>query len=302
MRQINGPRFLLWILAVIVTSGVLGACGNTSTGDATQAMGASDAARDDSRPLSTEERDLITEAEGILTQRCMARAGFRIFLTDGVEEPADLPYGNDDAEFARTHGLARGEVITTAARNTSDNGRYFAGLGDERRAAYLLALNGDTAHHVTVALPGGGSMSTSTRGCTAQAQTELYGDAADWFRVSVQVEAISATYLSGVTDDAAYRAALLAWTRCMARAGHPADSPADLRDRLAHRQDRAAELESALAEAGCSRGAGLTRTGEAIERRERARAFAGRQSLVETYQTMSSRALDRAGDLTNSAS
>lgn len=252
----------------------------------------------EARALTQEERATIDKAEGVLTQRCMVREGFKIFLTEPREQSKDLPYGNDDVQFARTHGLGLGAPVTSEAKHDTPNGRYFTALSDAEQTAYLEALNGDTEHEVTVAVDGQ-QVSASTRGCTAEAQDELYGSFTDWFRVSLRVQALTQLAGKNVAEDTDFLAARGAWARCMKQRGHMASSPAALREEFTQSRRPRKETKAAVDEARCARQTKLTATGQRLEGKYSKYLYGTHRQLVTTYQTMSVTALQRALEITS---
>ncbi|WP_375000820.1 hypothetical protein [Aeromicrobium sp. CTD01-1L150] len=256
------------------------------------------------RALTETEREVLAEAEGILTRRCMVSEGYEIFLSEPPEKGADLPYGNDDIEFAREHGLGLPEPVTDEDREDSENGRYFAGLSPQQQEGYLEALNGDPDHQVSTQVPGAGSVSASTRGCTAAAQGELYGDFEDWFTTSTRAEALPQRHRAEVVEDDRYRKAEDAWGRCMARQGHDVDSPAELRASMIEppgeeaatttSADDDAELAAAVAEARCGASTRLPDIGQQVEKERVEQAGEAERRLVRHYRSLSMDALERA--------
>lgn len=250
------------------------------------------------RALTKHERNVIDEAEGVLTQRCMERRGYRIFLTEPPEPAADLPYGNDDVEFAHQHGLGLGETLTTEERKSTLNGRYFTSLSEDQKNGYLEALNGSTDHEVSVRLSSGQTVAASTESCTAEAQRELYGDFADWFRTSSRVGNLPQRYMPKVAKDPRYRRAEKAWATCMRNRDHKVARPAELRAKWTRSPDRRAERAAAVDEARCGRKSDLPDIGQQVERKYRERTHDAHRRLIRHYQVLSVAALQRARDVT----
>ncbi|UYM07643.1 hypothetical protein [Solicola gregarius] len=271
-------RLLIALLAIVVTIAGCGAPRESADG------------APEGRTLTKAERAQISRAEGILTQRCMKQHGFRIFLTAPPKPPADLPYGNDDVDYARTHGLARGEQVDPS-RDGNANGRYFHGLSDTRSRQYLVALNGDVAHEVSVRI-GGTEVSASTRGCTSAAQRALYGDFGRWFRTSTRVENLGGQYRRAVGMNPQYRKVERAWRICMRHRGYETKNPSELR--LEFKGTTADERRTAIAEARCAEATGLTRIGTRLEEHYQHKVYADNTAYVRAYQQMSVRALRKA--------
>lgn len=259
------------------------------------------------RELTAAERDLLDEAEQTLTYRCMRQAGFEMYDAAPPEPAADLPFGNDDVSYARANGLGLGEVDLEQYRNQHPNMRYLKSLTPKRRDAYGTALNGEPGtDDVTVKLASGFAIRQSPDGCTAKAQTDLYGSFERWFRVRTQIENLPSQFMSNVFADRAYRLALANWSRCMARHGKRAEDPAALRERFTrlNQQDvvggsrpSAAEIAAAVTEAGCARKSGLVRIGNDLQRRYSKQTWAAHRELVLDYQEMSVAALAKANEI-----
>jgi hypothetical protein len=248
------------------------------------------------RPLTTAERAELADAEAELTRRCMEREGFQLHLTKPPAGPPALPYGNDDLRFARCSGLGLPTVDTGKLREADPNIRYVASLPAERQRAYGRALNGDPQQAMSAQLPDGSTDNMSRIGCSASAQSELYGDGERWFRVGAIVNYLPAEYLPKVGADRRFRTALAAWTACMRRAGHPVSGPDQLRAGFpAFRAvPSAEEIAAAIDEATCSRTSQLTATGLRLEREHQAMVYRAHRDLVLEYQTLSVAALARA--------
>ncbi|WP_327638056.1 hypothetical protein OHB24_06670 [Kribbella sp. NBC_00482] len=248
------------------------------------------------RPLTTAERAELADAEAEMTRRCMEREGFQVFLTKAPAGPPDLPYGNDDLQFARRSGLGLATVDTGKLRATDPNTRYVASLPADRQQAYGRALNGDPNQAMSAQLPDGSTDNMSRVGCTAWAQSELYGDGERWFRVSAIVNYLPAEYLPKIDADRRFRTALAGWTACMRRAGHPVAGPGQLRAGFpAYRTvPSAKEIAAAIAEATCSRASQLIAIGKRLEREHQATVYHAHRDLVLEYQTLSVAALARA--------
>ncbi|WP_217213101.1 hypothetical protein [Streptomyces sp. AC550_RSS872] len=128
-------------------------------------------------------------------------------------------------------------------------------------------------------LPAGGTISTTSTGCLAEAKGNLYGDTATWFRVNKIATSLTPLYVPHLVKDPRFVKAVEAWSRCMREAGHAYASPDEIReDRHALTQGRsaarahAAEVQLAVTEATCAVKTSLGKTARALERKYRAKS------------------------------
>lgn len=250
------------------------------------------------RALTTAERRTLADAEQLLVQECMRDHGFEYVIQRPPVPPPDLPFGNDSVRFAREHGLGLQRIDLAAARARDPNARYALGLSEERREAYSRALDGTTDKFVSVELPTGFVVNTSTVGCTADAGRALHGDYERWFQLRTRVEHLGSEYLPKVWQQPRVKTALVAWRRCLAAAGVRASSPGVLRSRFVDNASTTpAEKRAAVAEAVCARRTRLTAIGTALAERIRNETYRARARLVRDYQVFSVGALDRARSL-----
>ncbi|MEE1943293.1 hypothetical protein V1L54_28470 [Streptomyces sp. TRM 70361] len=275
-------------------------------------------AREGRQDLTAEELRTLDRAELILTARCMRARGFWYDSdASGSAPPAEqtarnpgrriFPYGINDVAWARTHGFGEagaGERHGRPSPARNANLRYFEGLSPKRQKEYQVSLGGTRAQTVSVRLTNGYTIQGSKDGCMSEAQHLLYGDFTTWYRASTIVNNLDAESSPKIFEDPAYKKAVSRWSSCMAGAGHPADSPQELRERFVERfgelpeeSREAVERRLAVAEAKCVRATGLARTGTVLEERyaEQERAF--RRAEIETRHRMRLDALPRAADI-----
>ncbi|MEU1574111.1 hypothetical protein ABZ519_23710 [Streptomyces collinus] len=240
------------------------------------------------QPLGAEERELLHDTEQTLLRQCMRQQGFRLWNVPlkPVPEQREFPYAVDDVTWAREHGYGSDLQERAEKLRTEDpNRRYFEGLTAEGRAAAKAALHGrDRRGGPSVTLPGGGVARRSGDGCTAQAQTRLYGDFARWFRTKTFTDNLTGLRTARVSAEPAFRKAVKDWSSCMRGKGHAYDDPGRARRAFtapmagktaaATGRTRSAEVSTAVAEAECARGSGLSEVAERLHRRhgERLRA------------------------------
>lgn len=257
--------------------------------------------------IDSAELDLLHTAEQVLLRDCMRQAGFEIWISprEPVPESREFPYGVDDVSWARRHGYGSDiERELTAARENDPNQRYFQSLPPERRAAALIAANGERPEGLTVTTPDGGTFNRSDRGCQTEAERQLYGDVAVWFRVVSTVDALDGIRTQRVLADARYTEAVRPWAECMRIAGRPYASPADLRTTLAPAMQslsRHEEISLAVTEATCAHSSGLAATAAKLDRQHGNDLRRQNQSDVDTLRRVRQDALPRARDLVESA-
>ncbi|MFI9155539.1 hypothetical protein [Streptomyces sp. NPDC053367] len=217
-------------------------------------------------PVSNAERSLLHDAEQTLVRRCMSRhgLGYRKVPEHAMKEQRDFPYVVDDVAWAREHGYGSElERRARALRDTDPNRRYARSLDPERRAEAMDVLHGRQRNALTVTLPSGAQVGRSDEGCTAEAERELYGDLAAWFRAQAVTQALSGLRRSQVIADPAYTRRVRAWSACMNRRGLHLSDPQAARARFLDAPGKATSTEerrTAVAEAQCALSSGLSDT------------------------------------------
>ncbi|MFF7871178.1 hypothetical protein ACFZCT_32705 [Streptomyces qaidamensis] len=290
------------------------ACLLTATACADEKPHATGSKRAAPRPLDDTERELLHDTEQTLLRQCMRQEGFRLWKVSlkPVPEQRAFPYVVDDVKWAREHGY--GSDIQQRAerlRAEDSNRRYFEGLPVERRAAAKAALHGrDRKGGPSVTLPGGGVVRRSGDGCTAQAQTRLYGDFARWFRTKTFTDNLTGLRMAGVSAEPAFRKAVKDWSSCMRGKGHAYDDPGQARRAFtapaagrtaaADGRSRSAEVGTAVAEAECARGSGLSEVAERLHRRHGERLRAEYREQVNERLRLEHAALLRVPGLSSS--
>ncbi|WP_215453338.1 hypothetical protein [Streptomyces sp. ATCC 21386] len=254
--------------------------------------------------LTEREQDLLHNAEEHLTVSCMAARGFRRWAVPRrpLPEDRDFPYVVDDAKWAARHGYgselqARRERL----RVNDPNQRYFSSLpaADQQRA--VAALNGEqSADRLEVRMPTGATAGRVADGCTAQAQEELYGDLAAWFRADMIAGALPALRHQQVSADSEFKAAVKKWSTCMRDRGLGYTDPYQARAAFtrssaphteAHQRQ---EVRTAVAEAQCADTSGLTATARSLDRRYDTRLRERYQDAVRDRLRLAHAALPRA--------
>ncbi|MEV4217585.1 hypothetical protein [Nonomuraea sp. NPDC049725] len=248
-------------------------------------------------PALTWRQELrIADAQQRLIRQCMNRHGFgyREDRELTLQESRPVRYVQDDVAWARAYGY--GSRI--GGKDGDDpNAAYRRGLTEARRAAFDAALDGGRgARLLTVRLPGGGEIRKRLGGCGEEADRELYGDPAEWFRVSKVAMSLGALYGDDLMRDARLTAAIRAWSRCMKAAGHPYADPQQARDAVLGRGPSgfAAERETAVADATCARATSLRAVATAREEHYRDRLRDRFGADLDAYRRLGLRAYERA--------
>lgn len=262
------------------------------------------------RGLTPSERLRVFDAGEVLVGRCMNRAGFAYWTSPrtGPEESRFLGYVADDVRWAREHGYgSRIREREDRERRSDANARYRASLSPERRAAYSEALDGGSAAAVLSAvLPGGsGTIRKRLGGCSAEAEKQLYGDAAAWFRADKVVGNLQPLYVPQLMRDARFTASLSDWSRCMARSGHAYPDPPAARAAATRRgqgldPERAFSVETriAVAEARCARESSLAAVGRERETHYRDGLRERYGDAMDTHRRLEFAAYERAVTVT----
>ncbi|MFE7411754.1 hypothetical protein [Streptomyces laurentii] len=231
-------------------------CANPPTAPAAATAPAASPARE----LSATERLRVSDAEQVLIERCMKRAGFSYWTEPrlSLEKSQPLGYVNDDVEWAGEHGYgSRIAAEIDRFRQANPNGTYRASLSAERRRAFDTALDGGSqARTLSAEIPtsvGGGTIRKRLGGCSEEAEKRLYGDPEAWFQADKVVSNLEPLYVPRVTRDKRFKTALTSWARCMRQAGFAYPDPTAAREAAARAASFATETRTAVAEARCAR-------------------------------------------------
>lgn len=235
------------------------------------------------RQVTDDEADLLFRAEQVLIRDCMVRQGFSYSAVprNPVPELREFPYVVDDVAWAGKYGY--GTVLMRRhdrAMTDDPNERYFRTLPPERQSQAVLARNGDAnTGDLVVRVDGLQHVRSSSKGCMAGAERELYGDLRTWTRARTVSDALESLRPSAVIADPRYTAAVGRWSRCMRERGHPYPTPAAAKDSVAPKQAdvedptvpipkqaSAAEIRLAVAEATCASRTDLAATARAVDR------------------------------------
>lgn len=265
------------------------------------------------RELTHAEEALVERVEEQLVKECMEKEGFKYWpgWVESAEERQGGGYVLYDVAWARKYGYgteidARAEKARLADRNAA----YTRALSGSELIRYNTALDGDPENGVvSVELPTGGTVQTTSGGCRAQSLGRLYGDFPAWFRAKKTAQNLTALYVPDLLKDPRFKRAVGAWADCMNEAGHPYADPPAIRaalPRLAQGMSpaaaRATEVEIAVAEATCATATPLVRTGRDLDREYRDKKLAPYHDALAAHQRMNLTALARAKALTGPVS
>ncbi|NGO81093.1 hypothetical protein G6045_36345 [Streptomyces sp. YC504] len=263
------------------------------------------------RDLTDAEEILVEHAESILVKECMEGKGFRYWVAPraSVAERQGGGYILDDVNWARTYGYGREfEKKAEQARLADPNAAYANALPKADLVRYTKTLDGDLSKgKLSVNLPSGGTVSTTSTGCLAEAKGKLYGDTATWFRVNKIGTSLTPLYVPHLVKDPRFVKAVETWSRCMRKAGHAYASPAEIREQrhaltqgMSADRAHATEVQLAVTEATCAVKTSLGKTARALEREYRAKKLQAYSEDIAAYQRMRLAALPRAENITDS--
>ncbi|MEV5355682.1 hypothetical protein [Streptomyces sp. NPDC052693] len=251
------------------------------------------------RHLTAAEREVLAQAEKILTRDCMRKEGFSFWVTPEIPEPLErlFPYVIDNKQWAAENGYGRGirDLRETSARN-DPNRRYFDGLSTARKAAAVTALNGPTPEGLEADVPGMGRIRHSDRGCVSDAQRVLYTDLRAWYRAKKITDALARSVTAAVVHDPELVPVTREWADCMHGRGLSYDKPQETREHFA-RGSRAGEFSTAQAEAACAQSTGLAATLRKLTRTHRQEIDSHHPTEVKNRASLEHKALSRAHDI-----
>ncbi|MFE9681885.1 hypothetical protein [Streptomyces sp. NPDC006285] len=250
-------------------------------------------------PVTAAERSLLYDAEQALVQRCMQRRHFTVWKVPEhpVPDARQFPYVLDDVGWAKEHGYGSDlERRVRALQESDPNKRYARALSPERRAAALTALHGGRPYDLRVKLRSGAEVTRSSEGCVAQAESELYGDVATWFRAEAVTQELSAERRRSVVGDPAFRAAVASWSACMRERGLRHADPDTARARFTSPSgtpSRRLEIRTAVAEARCAADSELAATADRLDR-HRSAVLRATYAVIRDRDRLQKTALPRA--------
>ncbi|MFF3670792.1 hypothetical protein [Microtetraspora malaysiensis] len=230
----------------------------------------------------------------------MQQGGFAYWVVEGDRAP-DFPYVLDDVNVARVHGYG---TAVSGKSSPHPNRVHGMSLPLDRRQAWLTAIHGRlTDGQFEATLPSGGRVRHSARGCTSQAQQQLYGDARTWFRVKEIKANLRAVKYEAVSGDPAFATAMAGWADCMRTQGQAFGSPGEIRAALDDSRQSGTEARwrrIAVTEATCAQRTGLSATVHSLDRHHEQRLQAEYREELVTWRRLALSALPRARTITAS--
>lgn len=253
------------------------------------------------RSLTEREKDLLHDAEELLTRSCMAARGFKVWVVprNPLAEDRDFPFVVDDVLWASRHGYGRDIQAQRERLRTSDpNRRYFADLSPTEQRRALDALHGrQSAKRLQVSTPNGMTVGRIDDGCVAQAQEELYGDLGVWFRVTTVTDALVEIRQRQVVADTEFTKSIKTWSTCMNAEGFHYADPHEARASFADPDNAVPwerEVRTAVAEARCATSSGLSGTARRLNQRYDDHLRRSYSDEVSTRLRLEIAALERA--------
>ncbi|MFF9021087.1 hypothetical protein [Streptomyces eurythermus] len=301
-------RGLIFVTAAL--SLALGACSASAgkradpDGAARPTVGVQGLAR--ALTLAPRTRQVLSEAETTLVERCMAKQGYEYFhepMTIEAARSADdgrtRELHGDDVARARREGFAIPALKGKPSRTERQQDAYLGTLTPERRASWERALYGDPGQRkITVEVPDVGTMEAPTSGCFAQARTTLYGDYEKWVRADAFVNARFLPVNKAVRKQPPYVAVTRSWSACMRARGYRFADPAAAA-RSVGSSGGAAGTRVAVASAECDRKTGRSRTHRELFARQTLRWVEEHRAQAEDFRETTLKALTRADGLSD---
>lgn len=184
---------------------------------------------------TTQETNLLAEAEAELTYRCLREAG----VDWRPPGPSNIPVASNPFR-----SISRSDLWLPLAGSLTDPeawAAYRATLRAKQTAmsaypppppGYEDAMYGESPREITIDIGNGGLLTIPIGGCASKVVEQLYGvDAASYHRA--RTAALVASKLMGeVVADETVAEATRAWSACMRRRGYRLSTPDDLRDPL----------------------------------------------------------------------
>jgi hypothetical protein len=140
----------------------------------------------------------------------------------------------------------------------------------------------------------------SSQGCQSEAERILYGDLPTWFQAKVTLDSLEQIRSQRVLADPQFTQAVKPWADCMRAAGHPYNSPTELREKALRDQKLPREREIALAvtEARCATDSGLAAKAKALDQEQAERLNRQYRTELDTAHRLQLAALPRARSVT----
>jgi hypothetical protein len=246
--------------------------------------------------VSTLQQTVLTEADTLLEQRCMAAKGF-------VYSAQATPSQQQALVQATEYGFG---VSSSADAATFGYGQPTSSGGPGRGIVFLggFASFGDLAKQPpawTVALlgfaPGVRIGPSSSAGCLTQANTELYGSGGG---LSDPVPSIAVQAGTWTQSDPRVLAVDAAWSSCMALRGYKYGSPQQAAQHDWPSTPTAIETATAVADVSCKQQVNLTNTWLTVEAAYQSALVGQDLTALSHLQASFQKTLNRAEELLTS--
>ena len=200
---------------------------------------------------------VLSQAEQIVTARCMRREGFRYPLPAArpdFDTPTTLAGQPLAIETARLEGYGFSQM------RDDDVQKFLSRLGPKRRARAREALEPARGSTVSVTFAGSYEVSAGRHGCVAEGRIATYGSVRKFLVVWYGPQVIQTqiqTYIEEAVRAREVVEGTALYSACMQAAGFPAASPRDAwqaaRDRFARASGNVsvAQRRMAMADAEC---------------------------------------------------
>lgn len=245
----------------------------------------------------------LSNADQILIRSCMQRAGFRYWpIPQNKIDPVQrYPYVVASRRWARIHGF--GGMPEGQPPGTDSNTRYVATLSVTRNNIYYATLlGGPHSPGVIARMPTGGILGHSSLGCQADAETELYRNLGAWFRASSVALFLPRLWQYMTIRAPQFQTSMAVWSKCMHMKGFAYSSPSEAArafPRPSYTRPAPAEVDAAVAEAGCADSTGFATTAERLNRKYSAEVQREFRSVLRSTWTLGHLALPRARSVLN---
>jgi len=206
------------------------------------------------------QQTVLSEADTLLTQKCMTGRGFVYSIqatpsqAQTLVQSAEYPFGVTSETDAATYGYGQPSSSGPKAGPAFLGGfQTFGDLAKQARA-WTVALLGFA--------PGARIGPHQVQGCLSEAGSELYGSRGG---LSDPVPQIAIQAASWTESDPRVEAVDSEWSRCMAARGYHYNTPQDAADRGWPSKPTPAETATAEADVSCKQAVNLDNTWLAVE-------------------------------------
>ena len=211
------PLGLWWVLLGLVIASCSSSSGDadgaTSAMDDVEAQTASDI---EITLFDAGEQAFVKNAVFELTARCMAEQGFEWGVPTTQEEFHLGPFPSPDQLREFGYGIDPSEWKELS----SDDFEAATVMPEDQRDRWIDALSGSDQASISVRLPNGFDVVTSTDGCYSRSQIAVFGDLPKTLIYDHMVHDLTGGIaLTKVFEDPAYEKARQSWRKCVEATG-----------------------------------------------------------------------------------